>query len=268
MRLLRSLFGARQAESPAVARPHLRVEAWPAAIYAMGDIHGCAAALAALEARILEDGRKIEGEKLLIHLGDHVDRGPDSAAVLDRLMTAPAAGWRRVCLAGNHEIMMLDFLANPHREHGWLRFGGVETLASYGIDARDLLALPERQRIERLRAHIPEEHLDFLAGLALTLSAPGVVFVHAGLRPGLPLERQSADDLLWIRDAFFNAPAEPGRLVVHGHTPAAEPVVAPGRICVDTGAYATGILTALCLSETGAPRFVDVKAGGKVTLAP
>lgn len=154
--------------------------------------------------------------------------------------------------------MMLNFLDHPARNASWLQFGGPETLASYGLDVKSLLALPERQRIAHLQSHIPEEHVDFLATLPLTLSAPGLVFVHAGLRPGIAVAAQAEDDALWIRNDFFSAPPRHDLLVVHGHTPAKDPVVAPGRICVDTGAFATGLLTAVKITAAEPPHFISV----------
>lgn len=224
----------------------------------MGDVHGCLTQLRLLHEKIFADAASIEGEKWVVYLGDYVDRGPNSAGVLDALLAPLPLGLRRIALAGNHEVMMQNFLQNPARDSSWLQFGGIETLASYGLDVRRLMALPERQRLDYLQSHVPEEHVDLLADLPLTLSAPGLVFVHAGLRPGIALEDQSEDDALWIRDEFFSAPPVEGRLVIHGHTPAQEPLTAPGRICVDTGAFATGILTAVKITPTDPPSFISV----------
>lgn len=257
---LRSILGAGR---PAPARrAHLSAPERPAAIYAIGDVHGCLALLHQLHEAIFADAAGIAGEKWLVYLGDYVDRGPQSAGVLDALLAPLPDGFRRIALAGNHEVMMLDFLRHPARNAAWLEFGGPETLASYGLEARRLMALPERDRIAQLQSHVPQEHIDLLAALPLTLSAPSLVFVHAGLRPGVPVDQQSEDDALWIRKDFFAAPPVEGRLVVHGHTPARDPVVAPGRICVDTGAFATGILTAVKLTDVEPPRFISVAAPG------
>ena len=258
---LRSLFGAAPAQPQRSEREHLSAPEWPAVVYAIGDVHGCLVELRGLEQRIVEDAADIEGEKWLVYLGDLVDRGPDSVGVLDRLLARPPQGFRRICLAGNHEIMMLGFLENPASQPEWLQFGGQQTLASYGIDAARLLATPARQRRAILDSHVPQDHVEFLAELPLTLSLPGVVFVHAGLRPDVPLDRQAENDLLWIREEFFQAPPLPGRLVVHGHTPARDVVIVPGRICVDTGAFATGRLTAVRLSRDQEPRIIDYSRG-------
>ena len=258
---LRALFGSATSAPQRAGRAHLAAEGWPAVIYAIGDIHGCLVELRELESRIVEDAAAIEGEKWLVYLGDFVDRGPDSLGVLDHLTARPPRGFRRVCLAGNHEVMMLAFLDNPDRQSDWPQFGGQETLTSYGINAPDFLASPLRQRRAILDSHVPPEHVEFLSDLALTLSVPGVVFVHAGLRPDVPLDRQGEHDLLWIRDEFFNAPPVPGRLVVHGHTPANQAVIVPGRICVDTGAFATGRLTAVRLALNEQPRIIEYARG-------
>lgn len=258
---LRALFGGAGSLPRHASREHISASEWPAAVYAIGDIHGCLVELRGLEQRIVEDAASIEGEKWLVCLGDLVDRGPESMGVLDHLMAPPPAGLRRICLAGNHETMMLDFIDNPASQPDWLQFGGQQTLASYGIDASGFMAAPPRQRRALLESYIPEDHLGFLAGLPLTLSVPGVVFVHAGLRPGVPLDRQEEHDLLWIREEFFSAPPQPGRLVVHGHTPASEAVILPGRICVDTGAFATARLTAVRLTPDLEPRIIDYTRG-------
>ena len=258
---LRSLFGAAPATPHHPEREHLSAPEWPAVVYAIGDVHGCLTELRGLEQRIIEDAAGVDGEKWLVYLGDLVDRGPDSVSVIDHLIARPPQGFRRICLAGNHEIMMLGFLENPASQPEWLQFGGQQTLASYGIDAARLLATPARQRRAILDSHVPGDHMEFLSTLPLTLSLPGVVFVHAGLRPDIPLDRQAENDLLWIREEFFRAPPVPGRLVVHGHTPAKNAVMMPGRICVDTGAFATGRLTAVRLSLDEEPRILDYSRG-------
>lgn len=252
---LRSILGGRT-PTPS-ARAHLSAPDLPAAIYAIGDIHGCLPLLHLLHEQIFADAACIAEEKWLVYLGDYVDRGPNSAGVLDALLAPPPAGFRRIALAGNHEVMMLNFLEQPARNAAWLQFGGPETLASYGLDVKSLLALPERQRVAHLQSRIPQEHIDFLAGLPLTLSAPGLVFVHAGLRPGIAVAAQAEDDALWIRGDFFSAPPREGLLVVHGHTPARDPVVTAGRICVDTGAFATGLLTAVKITGAEPPHFIS-----------
>lgn len=245
-------------------RQHLKAEKWPDAIYAVGDIHGCRLELGILEKLIYSHAEQFIGEKWLVFLGDYVDRGPDSAGVLERLLSRPRPGWRSIPIAGNHEIMMLSFLDAPTRDHDWLRFGGMETLASYGIDPHELVVMPRRQRALALASHIPDEHVSLLRELPISLSLPGVAFVHAGMRRGFAMEEQSETDLLWIRDEFFDAMPDPELLVVHGHTPSREPILAPGRIGVDTGAFATGTLTAVCLTPNGPPQFLSTTNAAKI----
>lgn len=246
---------------PRAARPHGRLhlvfDHWPAVIYAVGDVHGCLAELQELERLIVEDASSINGEKWIVYLGDYVDRGPNSAGVLDRLMARAPSGFRRICIVGNHEVMALNFLRNPRAGADWLSFGGQEFLYSYGLSESALQSGSARARQAAIDSHIPAEHIAFLDELPLSVSVPGCVFVHAGLRQGTPIEEQDEADLLWIREEFFAAPPQPDVLVVHGHTPAAEPVVVDGRICVDTGAFATGVLTAVRLVRGSAPRFLS-----------
>jgi serine/threonine protein phosphatase 1 len=250
LRALFARFGATR--RPPLAREHLHLADWPSAIYAIGDIHGCHAQLRDLEALITADAGQFAGEKLLVCLGDYIDRGPDSAAVLDRLIAPPPPGFRRVCVAGNHEIMALDFLANPSPRSMWLEQGGSETLASYGLAPEAISALSRRPLQRLIDSHIPAEHIEFLTHLPATLSVPGFVFVHAGLRPGIALENQSQDDLFWIRDEFLQVRGNTQTRVVHGR----EPMVTSGRIGIDTGAFATGILTAVRLQPGTPPVFL------------
>lgn len=250
------LFGEK-----AAPRPRLQRITWPVAVYAIGDVHGCADLLHDLEALILADAATLgDGPRWIVMLGDYVDRGPDSASVLEHVSAPAPAGFERILLCGNHEELMLDFLAAPAPDHHWLRLGGDITLLSYGIDVNALFAgnasRPEIQ--QALQSHIPARYIALLQSLAACVALPGTVFVHAGLRPGIPLDRQSERDMLWMRpDALAHHPAgidDP--LVVHGHTPAAQPVVEARRICVDTGAFFTGILTAARLDRHGLQKLI------------
>ena len=254
---IKRLFGVSPPAMERRERVHVGSRTWPAVIYAIGDVHGCLAELRALERKIVEDASAINGDKWIICLGDYIDRGPDSAGVLDALMAPPPAGFRRICLAGNHELMALDFLHEPRPRADWLAFGGQETLASYGVSLAAIQAGNTRSRQALLDSHIPAEHIEFMKELAISVSVPGYLFVHAGIRPGIALEHQSENDLLWIRGEFLDAPPTPGLRVVHGHTPNPDPVLNDARICVDTGAFATGILTAVRLTEHEEPRFLS-----------
>ncbi|HEX4368018.1 MAG TPA: metallophosphoesterase [Rhodopila sp.] len=211
-------------------------------IYAIGDIHGCARQLADLHATIAEDlaSRPI-ASALLLHIGDYVDRGADTAGVIARLVDGcPIQGMDMVNLMGNHESTMLDALSGE-RAAGtdWLFAGGKAALQSYGID-------PEGPR-DQWAAVIPDDHQDFLRNLLLMHREGGYAFIHAGVRPGIPLESQARDDLLRSRQPFLYSEADFGAVVVHGHTPVKTPVVRHNRIAIDTGAVFGGKLTCVVL---------------------
>lgn len=228
----------------------------PALIYAIGDVHGCLDELRRLEALIVTDAAPVAGEKWLVPLGDYIDRGPASAGVLDHLLAPPPPGFRRLCLKGNHEAMLLDALADPPTLRHWLAFGGDATLASYGLGQAAIESLRSGRgrassRRQLLEAHLPEEHLAFLRNLPVGLSVPGFTFVHAGLRPGVPLADQKEADLLWIRELFLESGHDFGAVVVHGHTPGREPFISATRIGIDTGCFMSGRLTALRIDAEG-----------------
>ena len=226
--------------------------------YAIGDVHGCLDQLIALEARIAEDGRDFAGEKWLVTVGDHVDRGPQSAEVVAHVMGPAPAGFRRFALIGNHEQMLLDFLDNPAAHAYWLDQGGLETMASYGIGL-DYPPLRTSETLRRtLAARFPAGHRQFLQTLPNCLALPGWLFVHAGIRPGIPLARQSDDDLIWIRAPFLTAQLTGGLRVVHGHTPGRDIVATPHRICVDTHCFHTGRLSAVRVTPDGRTAFLSV----------
>jgi len=209
-------------------------------VYAIGDVHGCAERLGALHAAIAADWAAGPARHcVVIHLGDYVDRGPDSAAVLERLCgPPPVAGAESILLRGNHEAMMLESLAagpGTVAEDLWLWNGGDATLGSYGA-ADAGFALPAR-------------HHALLQGTRLHWQTGGYFFVHAGIDPRWPLEQQRERDLLWIREPFLSWPRSLPRVVVHGHTPSRAPELRHHRIGIDTGAVAGGPLTCLVLEE-------------------
>lgn len=225
-------------------------------IYAIGDIHGRLDLLDRLHGLIEADiAAASPSETAIVYLGDYIDRGPDSRRVLEHLSGGnPADGIERIALCGNHDDTFLKFLRDPAGNAAWLDFGGDATLRSYGLGHLAHLRRPKElaRAADAIRAAVPREHVAFLEGLPAMLVQGGRVFVHAGIRPGLPLDAQSDADLLWIREPFL---AEGPRLpitVIHGHTPGEEPVFGPGRIGIDTGCFATGRLTALKLTEAGA----------------
>lgn len=190
-------------------------------------------------------------------LGDYVDRGPASRGVLDLLSAQPFPTFY-VALKGNHEALLESFLTDPEVGEHWRRLGGVETLHSYGVPVGDMMRGKNFARAaEALRAAIPAEHLAFLRSLKTSHVEGKYFFCHAGVRPGVPLDRQCDDDLLWIRNEFLDSQMDFGKIVVHGHTPQPEPEVLPNRINIDTGAFATGMLTCVVLSESG-HRFLKI----------
>lgn len=227
----------------------------PSFVYAIGDVHGCLDKLRALEAAIVADATGCEGLKLLVLLGDYVDRGPDSAGVIDHLVRPPPHSFRRVCLRGNHDDFLLRVLQRPDLAAHWLELGGRQTMLSYGYDLEHLSKLDRRGTmavVEQFVAEFPATHRAFLDRLPVALSTASYIFVHAGMRPGHPLDEQSDTDLLWIRDDFLHHDGAPfAKPVVHGHTPTLRPVVTRYRIGVDTGACMGGALTAVRLSAQG-----------------
>jgi serine/threonine protein phosphatase 1 len=214
-------------------------------IYAIGDVHGCIDKLQDMHHLIVADlATRPVAHATVVHLGDYIDRGPDSAGVIEELL-APWPGDappRVVDLMGNHEDMMLSALAekaDPQFLEHWLRNGGGASLRSWGVAARG--------EPDAWWDGLPARHLAFLHGLSLMHQAGGYVFVHAGIRPGVPLDAQMPSDLLWIRDPFLQSTAPADFVVVHGHTPKETPEVHPHRINTDTGAVLGGPLTCVVL---------------------
>lgn len=221
-------------------------------VYAVGDVHGRLDLLIRLEAEIHKDleARPTEAP-LICYLGDYVDRGPASAGVIDQLAAPAPESPRRIFLKGNHEDRMLAFLDDPAGNGpGWMKFGGREALASYGlpqaqIDGEDWQALRDG-----LAAVLPPAHLAFLKSLELALRWSGYLFVHAGLDPARPLADQDPHDLMWIREPFLSSDRDFGLRVVHGHFIEPEPIFRANRIGLDTGAYKSGVLTCAALEES------------------
>jgi serine/threonine protein phosphatase 1 len=236
----------------------------PKLLYAIGDVHGCINELVRLERMIIEDARDVQGDKWLVMLGDYVDRGPASASVVAHLSATPPAGFKRICLAGNHEQMFLDAMRDPRSAAQWLALGGGETALSYGLSDAALLAghRNPREFARTLQALVPADDLVWLESLPAALSIPGWTFVHAGVRAGSTLESQSDYDLLWTRltDGAGLEALIPATRLVHGHTPVVEPIEEPWRICVDTGAYATSRLTALRIEDGDTTTFLSTGA--------
>jgi serine/threonine protein phosphatase 1 len=219
-------------------------------VFALGDVHGRSDLLAALLQEIGLDLAIGAGAATLVFVGDYVDRGPDSRGVLDQLLSLRARGLGAlVFLRGNHDQMLLDFLADPATGPQWMSVGGSATLTSYGLAPPGPSADPAAWgSIARVFADaLPPAHRVFLEDLQLFHRAGDYVFAHAGVRPGRPLEKQTARDLLWIRQAFLSGRRPLPWTVVHGHTPCERVHADLRRIGIDTGAYATDVLTALRL---------------------
>lgn len=249
--LISDAFGGRQ--RPDVALSPLDPSAGP--IYAVGDVHGCRTLLQGLLARISTDAAAFAGTPHVVLLGDVVDRGPETAVLLDDLQR-PLPWGRLTAIRGNHEEMMLAFITDPHRNADWLAQGGFETLRSYGLplDPRDLPKLPKRRVTQMLAAHLPEEHLRWLEALpwghTFNLDGQDWVLAHAGYDPARTPTSQRAQDLVW--GARMPHRGDNIRLV-HGHLIQKTVDIDAPAVGIDTGAYATGCLSALRLAQNSAP---------------
>lgn len=222
-------------------------------IYAIGDIHGRAELLDQILTVIAEDAAPRNAEHpLIIFVGDYIDRGPDSAGVVDSVLKLKAGGSFDVrALKGNHEQAILHFIDDWSFGPVWAKHGGAATLRSYGVtppqDLTDAEAWQPAQAA--LEAAIPTSHRLFYCGLELMVTVGDYVFVHAGVRPGVPLQRQTETDLLWIRSEFLKAEGPFEKIIVHGHTPKRQPQISDHRLGIDTGAYYSGVLTAVRLAD-------------------
>ena len=233
-------------------------------VYAIGDLHGRLDLLDEIHRRILTD---LEGRtarrRQLVYLGDYVSRGADSRGVVDRVREWLPAGFERITLKGNHEDLLLRFVDGEFEAgRHWFDYGGLDTLAGYGVDipdreARDPASVAELGR--RFAAALPAEHLEFFRALAISHRAGDFFFVHGGVRPGIALERQATHDRMWIRKAFLDSEADHGAVVVHGHSISHVPELRHNRIGIDTGAYRSGVLT--CLVLEGGRREILQTAG-------
>ncbi|HYG25737.1 MAG TPA: metallophosphoesterase family protein [Caulobacteraceae bacterium] len=226
-----------------------------ALVYAIGDVHGRYDLLKDLLTTIVHDyvARAKGRRPMLIFCGDYVDRGPDSAEVVEAVV------WLKTnrrdievrALKGNHEQAMLAFIDSPSEGMDWLSYGGLDTLTSYGVRGSMDDERNRRQSAKELAAVLPPAHDEFLRNLELVIEAGDYAFVHAGIKHGRPLKKQKEEHLLWIREGFLDSDRHCGKLIVHGHTWVDElPQMRANRIGIDTGAYATGVLTALRLDGT------------------
>jgi serine/threonine protein phosphatase 1 len=230
------------------------------AVYAVGDIHGRFDLLQDLLARIVDDAdRHADVRRNLIFLGDYIDRGPESCSVVETLLQDPLPGFTTIRLMGNHEEAFLAFLDGKTDGLDWLAYGGLETLMSYGVSLRHLPRTEDAVGALRrsVAASVPANHIELLRRCALYQCVGDYLFVHAGVRPGVPIEQQAPADLLWIRDDFLRSKIPlPEHVVVHGHTICDLPQDRRHRINIDTGAFASGRLTCLVLRGAGR-RFIS-----------
>ncbi|MBL8660228.1 MAG: serine/threonine protein phosphatase [Rhodospirillales bacterium] len=234
-------------------------------VYVIGDIHGCLNLLKRLHGQIIADARWAGGglRNIIVYLGDYVDRGLHSREVVDLLAGPRLPGFDPVFLRGNHEQQFLDFFDNPASGGVWFKYGGDATVYSYGV--RIAQDIPPAERFvhvrDRLAQLVPRSHIEFLARTQLYCEIGDYAFVHAGIRPEVPLERQVPEDLLWIRDGFLDYDRPLDKVVVHGHSVSDEPQLREHRIGIDTGACYGNALTCLVL-EGGTRRILSVSDAG------
>lgn len=221
-------------------------------IYAIGDVHGRCDLLELLTTRIAKDAAtRRAGNRLLVLLGDYVSRGVSSRRVIELLLAPPPAGFTRVALRGNHEDLWLRYIEGElDAGRHWFDFDGMDVLADYGVDVGDRTrrdsATLESLR-ERFAAALPAEHLAFVRSTPASHRSGDYLFVHAGVRPGVPLAQQDVRDLMWIRKPFIDSTLDHGAVVVHGHCIVRQPELRANRIGIDTGAYSSGVLSCVVL---------------------
>lgn len=228
-------------------------------VYVIGDIHGRWDLLQNLADQInIDQSGAPKLQCVTIFLGDYIDRGPHSAAVLEALASHnfPTSV---VALRGNHEEIMLRFLEDETILDSWRKFGALETLHSYGVSVTSVMRGDGYKDAQAsLLQALPVDHIDFLKQTPTSFVRGDYFFCHAGVRPGVPLESQISDDLLWIRDEFLRHDGTYEKMIIHGHTPVESPDIRPHRINIDTGAYASSNLTALVL-EGDNRRFLSTR---------
>lgn len=214
-------------------------------VFAIGDVHGLKDLASKAEARIAADPDFSPETSLILYMGDLVDRGPDSAFLLDWLLISSKTGASRMFLRGNHEAMMAAYLDSPTDHPNWLDFGGYETLNSYGVLERPekLRRMKDKEISQLLNTTVPESHRRFLSQMVDAVDSEHFFFAHAGVVPDVPLASQTKDDLLWARDRFMAHTGGFEKTIVHGHTPVPQAKHENGRVSLDTGAYMTGNLT-------------------------
>jgi serine/threonine protein phosphatase 1 len=234
--------------SPSSLSPHRATLPPETRIYAVGDIHGRADLLEETIARIDDDlQRRPITYAAEVYVGDYIDRGADSKGVIDQLAVRMVHN-HAICLRGNHEDLMEKFLADAAVLPAWLQLGGLQTLASYGVSvSRDM---PPADVHRAFLTAFPPAHDAFLRCLRNNIRCGDFLFVHAGIRPNVPLSSQDPNDLMWIRDEFLTSTRDHGVYVVHGHTPVPHAEVHSNRVNIDTGAWRTGMLTCIAIEGT------------------
>ena len=232
-------------------------------IFVVGDIHGCHILLTQIHKKILDKSTNISGKKLLIYLGDYIDRGPKIKETIQTLLNFQPNNFQQIFLLGNHEQMMLDFINNvPDSLYLWIFNGGNETLNSYGIKGTEFFN-NETKSNETIRNelvnNIPKNHLQFFNNLTLSYQWGEYFFVHAGINPDVPLDKQDKNTLIWQRKSkFLDNTKLFEKIIVHGHTPQPKIENFTNRINLDTGAFYTGILSCLIIdTQTGEKQFIS-----------
>lgn len=219
-------------------------------IYAISDVHGCAHLLKPmLEVIDIDVVRSRPRYAIEVFMGDYIDRGPDTRATLDILVERSRRG-NAVFLKGNHEAFLVRVFEDPSLFENWLSVGGTQTMMSYGLAPPDLNRSEPASILRDLIHAMPTEHLEFLDNLRLSFTCGDFFFVHAGVRPGVPLGEQTESDLLWIREEFLTSREQFSKYIVHGHTPVRSAEFLANRVNIDTGAYATGNLTLMSIQGT------------------
>ena len=221
-------------------------------VYAVGDIHGRRDLIEKIHDLIAADAAGSDvPRKVVVYLGDYIDRGEESRQVVDFLLDNPLPDFENIYLKGNHEDVLIKFLSGTSIDPGWIYYGGDNTLCSYDVTVSSPFG--NQWSLEQMQAHLkhnlPARHLEFYQTLQISHLEGDYCFVHAGVVPKVPLEKQEEENVLWIRDEFLNSKANHGRIIVHGHTIRSKPEVFPNRIGIDTGAYSSGILTCLVLQK-------------------
>ncbi|CAL4869825.1 Bis(5'-nucleosyl)-tetraphosphatase, symmetrical (plasmid) [Asticcacaulis sp. MM231] len=260
-----SMFKSRKVSAPKAMDPAAASKI-DRLTYAIGDIHGRHDLFTTLIDAIRKDASALQQRPQIVLLGDYIDRGPDSAKVLTSIIELTEESWCDTeVLLGNHELFMIKFILDIADGPPWLNFGGIATLSSYGIaspgnrtDAQDWQDLQDE-----LLEKIPRSHLQMLSHAKIFYVSGDYLFVHGGVAPGVPIEDQTVDTMLWIRDAFLMSPKASDYVVVHGHSAKATADNLPWRIGIDTGAYATGILSAIRLHKAER-RILQVRTSGLI----